>query len=296
MNKSTAFRVLSISLIAVFLFLVTSVQAFGYETSQTIDFSKQHFSCVVQKYNTTDTIDVTKDVEVSRVTETNGGVTRDYSRFVTPYRYNSGYSKLFVFDLYGLSMYTDTDYTFSFPFYENFFTYVDFFVQVYFKSTTDGSVQRFEVVNLQRVYLDDKTNVFTGTLHTPSMSGAYEVNMTVMLSSDGGQSVAAQRFMFGDCTFEIDSPLYGDHYENDTSEIDDLNDKITSVESNLPTMDDVDLGGLLGDADIAKYDNGFIAVNNMFGDLVSAFEIGPVILFCLAIGLCTYLLGRRLSN
>lgn len=259
--------------------------------SVTINFSQQSFSCLASISNA-DNVDITKSVSVRRVTEHG----REYSLFDTPVEY-ARYAKLFTFDLYGLKLKTDTDYQFSFPFFQNYTSPTSVFVQIYFKNTATGTTEHFEVVNVESKSLNYAyDNVFTGTVHTPSISGSYQVNLLVMLSSDGGNSAVSQKFWFGDCSFVLDSPLYGDHYEGDTSDIDDINNQIEAIEGQLPNMDDVDLSGLLDPSQLDAYINGFEAVNASFGRIVDAFELAPIILFSLAIGLCNYLLGRRLSS
>lgn len=290
MRKGVAKVIGVIAIVALLLFSLF-LPVFGFDYLERIDFSKQTFSCVAQPYGDDgdNVVNITKQIDVSRIREKD----MDLTQFKLPMKYSTGYVKTFVFDMSGLTLRTDMDYKFSFTFYQNYLTEQNIIANLYFKdSTGDVFLAELGVLNVPNAY--DPTT-FSGTLHTPSLSGAYEITLQLLISSKGGTSVAPQRFCFSDFVFELDSPLYGDHYENNTDEIDDLNDRIIAIEGMLPSMDDVNFDDLLKDADVARYNNGFIAVNAIFNRVVGALEISPVIVFCLAIGLCTYLLGRRLS-
>lgn len=288
--KGVAKKVISVAFLAALLLFTMMIQTFAYETSCRIDFSKQDFSCFAQPYGDDSSLtDITKQIDVSRIREKD----MDLAQFKIPMRYSTGYSKSFIFNMSGLSLRTDTDYKFNFTFYQNYQTEQNIIANMYFKdSSGEVSLAELGVLDVPNAY---NPTTFSGSLHTPSLAGKYEITLQLLISSKGGTSIAPQRFCFSDFVFDLDSPLYGDHYENDTGAVDDLNNRIESVMDGLPSMDDVDFNDLLNGADLSAYLHGFEAVNLSFGQIINAFEIGPVILFCLAFGLCSYLLGRRMS-
>lgn len=289
--KGVVRKVISVAFLAALLLLTMIVQTFAYETSCRIDFFNQSFTCAVQPYGDdgSNLVDITNQIDVSRIREKD----MDLTQFKLPMKYSTGYVKTFVFDMYGLSLRTDTDYKFNFTFYQNYQTPQNIIANMYFKDSS-GSVSLAELGTLDVPNAYNPTT-FSGSLHTPSLSGTYEITLQLLISSSGGTSIAPQRFCFSDFVFEMDSPLYGDHYENNTDAVDDLNNRIDTVMLQLPSMEDVDFNDLLNGADLSAYLKGFEAVNLSFGQIINAFEIGPVILFCLAFGLCSYLLGRRMS-
>lgn len=289
--KNAVRKVICVAFLAALLLFTMILQTFAYETSCRIDFSKQVFTCAVHPYGDDggNLVNITNQIEVSRIREKD----MDLTQFKLPMKYSTGYVKTFVFDMYGLSLRTDTDYKFNFTFYQNYNTEQNIIANMYFKDSS-GSVSLAELgtLDVPNAY---NPNTFSGTLHTPSLSGTYEITLQLLISSKGGMSIAPQRFCFSDFVFELDSPFYGDHYENNTDAVDDLNNRIDTIMSQLPSMEDVDFNDLLNGADLSAYLKGFEAVNLSFGQIINAFEIGPVILFCLAFGLCSYLLGRRMS-
>ncbi len=288
--KCVVKKVISVAFFATLLLLSMIIPTFAYETSCKIDFSKSNFSCLAQKPTDDNSTVITSEVSVNPSFSYHGRV---FTQYTMPWEYSTVYDKVLVFPLNGFSLYTDTDYKFVMQFFQSYNVDTTVFVQAYFIDA-NGNSTHFELINETGRYYSS-SHEFTGVFHTPSVSGAYTVNLLVMVSSGGGVSTVRQSFYFGDTSFEIDSPLYGDHYENDTSQIDDLNNQIIAIEGALPSMDDVDFDDLLNGADLSAYLKGFEAVNLSFAQIINAFEIGPVILFCLALGLCSYLLGRRMS-
>lgn len=288
--KGVAKKVISVAFLAALLLLTMVIPSFAFETSCTVDFSTQSFHCLAQtvKDDPDTSVDITSDITRTRVTY--DGV--QYTQFTVPVKYTR-YYKLFQLGMNGLSLQTDSDYKFSFKFYQNFNTPQTVIAQLRYVDG-DGNTTFSELGTLNAP--NPATPVeFSGTVHTPSLGGVYQINLLLLVASNGGITTTTHRFCFSDFTFELDSPLYGDHYENNTDAVDDLNNRIDSVMEQLPSIDDVDFNDLLNGADLSGYLHGFEAVNLSFGQVINAFEIGPVILFCLALGLCSYLLGRRMS-
>lgn len=289
MNKSVAKVINVVAVVALLLFSLL-VPAFAYDYTETVDFSTQSFNCLAQpkKDDPDGSVNITGDITRTRITY--DGV--QYTQFTVPVKYTR-YYKLFQLGMNGLSLKTDCDYKFSFKFYQNFNTPQTVIAQLRYVDG-EGNTSFSELGTLNAP--NPATPVeFSGTVHTPTLGGVYQINLILLIGSNGGITTTTHRFCFSDFKFELDSPLYGEHYENDTDEIDDLNDRIIAVEGMLPSMDDVNFDDLLKDVDVARYNNGFIAVNSIFSRVIGSLEIAPVIIFCLAIGLCTYLLGRRLS-
>ena len=288
MKRSTAYRVSLVAMAAVLLF-VTMIPAAASSESFSIDFSKYEFDayCGSEPPYVEDV-----PVAVSRVTY----VERACSKFQFPIQYNS-LRKNLSFLISDFSMISGETYNLTFSFAQTFNVPCSLTSVLAFVNPSDyseyTSLVLFNNGNFQSGYLWVD---FSSQFRTPEISGSYVCILYLFISSVGGTSVAPQSFYLTDFHFSIDSPLYGDHYENDTSEIDDLNGRIEAVEGQLPSMEDVPLDELFGDVSIDDYNNAFVAVNDIFDNVVSVTGIGSVILFCLAIGLCTYLLGRRLRG
>lgn len=291
--RSTAHRILTVFLCVVLLFLfLVPVSA---DSTVIANFSSVQIGIDSFFYISSDSglVDVSSSVTKSDLSRDNW----HFTEFSFPASY-SNQNKYLMLNLAGLTFYSDTDYTVDFAFRQNFNSTMSVVCQVVFLSldgnTSLGMYPFFE----DTVRLSYDTCFLSGRFHSPSISGSYNVYLVIQANINGSSSPidVLQRFAVGDFRFSLDSPLYGDHYENDTSEIDDLNNRIEAVEGELPSMEDVPLDELFGDVSIEDYNNGFVAVNNMFDTVIGVTDFGAVILFCLAIGLCTYLLGRRVRG
>lgn len=288
MKRSTAYRVSLVAMAAVLLF-VTIIPASASSESFSIDFSKYEFDayCGSEPPYVEDV-----PVSVSRVTY----VERACSKFQFPIHYNS-LRKNLSFVISDFSMISGETYNLNFSFAQTFNMDCSLVSVLAFVNPSDYSEYSSLVLfNNGSFRAGSKWVDFSSQFRSPEITGSYVCILYLFISSAGGTSVAPQSFYLTDFQFSIDSPLYGDHYENDTSEIDDLNGRIEAVEGQLPSMEDVPLDELFGDVSIEDYNNGFIAVNNMFDTVIGVTDFGAVILFCLAIGLCTYLLGRRVRG
>ena len=299
MKRSTAYRISLVAMCAVLLF-VAIVPASAASSSFTVDFSGTRLGTDAQFYIVQDDslVDVTSTISKSSLTQNVSGLGNwHFTEFAYPVSYST-YSKYFMISLAGLQFYSDSDYTFETAVFQNFNSQCHVTLSMVYLSLDGQTTYEHITFYDSDVSLSFNPLVLQGTLHTPSISGSYNIYLVYQVNLLGSELPinVMQRYRLGDFRFSLDSPLYGDHYENDTSEIDDLNNRIESVEGQLPSMEDVPLDELFGDVSIEDYNNGFVAVNNMFDTVIGVTDFGAVILFCLAIGLCTYLLGRRVRG
>lgn len=102
-------------------------------------------------------------------------------------------------------------------------------------------------------------------------------------------------FYFTDIKFEINDPLYGDHYsEPDLSEAEEQLSEYDDVMNELPTIDQSQIDDLM-DFDFSGFSNSLSFIRSTFDELTSISQISAVLIFALTIGLATYILGRRLG-
>ncbi len=192
-----------------------------------------------------------------------------------------------------LEIYTNTKYKY------------DFYIKLGNTSGSSGIVGIFifyyvngEHNSSTQLFLNDNvsTNLWTkvsGSFQTPDLSG--NVSCVVMFSFSCSEN-SGRYFYLTDATFTLDDPLLsGTPIE--TPSTDDLDNTLNDYENvmgELPSINGDELDNLLN-FDFDSFTAGMSFVRDMFDRTMSVFGFTSVLSFALAIGLATYLIGRKVG-
>ena len=283
-----------------FTFIVTLVLLFSLNlntfavTNHTVNFYPYDF---IAYYNpssggATNCTDTTKK---SNMTSTINGT----QYHVTQYKFSSLYSLYRKSLISGadLQIYTDTDYKFDF--------YIrcgevsgcnsSVLVTLVFANDSDAGavVTIFEKDNFQ----SNSWLHCTGSFKTPDLSGSVSCAMVVQVAQEpNSNNLCGNIIQLSDMNLVLDDPLLnGTPIE--TPSTDDLDNALNDYEdvmSGLPSVDGEELDRLMN-FDFDSFTAGMSFVRDMFDRTLSVFGFSTVLSFALAIGLATYIIGRRVG-
>lgn len=239
--------------------------------------------------------DCTNNVTCGTAQYTIDGVTMQGTNYI--FSGTSTYDKL-LYTGADLGLYTDTQYTY------------DFYVKVGLRSgyTYNVVVQIYYTVNGELVDTAPATTLYDGdglatnTWHkvegsfkTPDVSGNVACALLVMISTQETDSTS-QMMCLSDMSLVLDDPLLNGTPIG-TPSTDELNGAIEDYENvmnELPSIDGEELDRLLN-FDFDSFTSGMSFVRDMFDRTMSVFGFTSVLSFALAIGLATYLIGRKVG-
>lgn len=122
----------------------------------------------------------------------------------------------------------------------------------------------------------------------------YDSYISIILSQNPTVLVTTY-FYFTDIKFQINDPLYGEHYsEPDLSEAEEHLSEYDDVMNELPTLDQSQIDDLM-DFDFSGFTDSLSFIRTKFEEFTSLSQIGSVLAFSLIIGLSTYIIGRKLG-
>lgn len=279
-----------------FSFVVTLVLLFSLNlnvfasTSNTVCFADSDYVCAYYSATGTD-VTCTSTTSVSTSVYTIEGYSYNASVFRFP-SVSSSLEKSIVSNA-DLDIYTNTKYKY------------DFYVKLGNTSGSTGQINIFIFYYVDGTYNSStslyqaesvSTNSWTevsGSFQTPNLTG----NVTcVVMFAFGAAEKSGLYFYISDAVFTLDDPLLNGT-PIDTPSTDGLNGAIENYEdvmNELPSIDDSDLQSLL-DFDFDSFTAGMSFVRDMFDRTMSIFTFNSVLAFALAIGLATYLIGRKVG-
>lgn len=279
-----------------FSFVLTLVLLFSLNlsafatTSNVVKFSEADNTCLYYLSSGTE-VNCTSTTSIKSSTYDVEGNSYNTSVFQFP-ALSASYQKL-VMSSADLDIYTDTKYKF------------DFYVKLGNTSGSTGyvSIYIFYYVNGEfntstELYLNENlsTNTWSqvsGSFQTPDLTG--NVTCAVLFNFACNED-SGRYFYLTDATFTLDDPLLNGTPIG-TPSTDDLNGAIEDYENvmnELPSIDDSELQSLL-DFDFDSFTAGMSFVRDMFDRTMSVFTFNSVLAFALAIGLATYLIGRKVG-
>lgn len=279
-----------------FTFLVTLVLLFSLNlsvfatTSNVVKFSEAD-NTITYYLSSGSEINCTSTTTVSNSVENVEGYDLNTSSFKFP-SISANLQKVIISNA-DLDIYTNTKYKF------------DFYVKLGNTSGSTGTVGIFifyyvdgEYNSSTQLFLNENvsTNLWTkvsGSFQTPDLTG--NVSCSVMFSFSANED-SGRYFYLTDATFTLDDPLLnGDPIG--TPSTDDLNgtlDEYEDVMSGLPEVDSDKLDELMN-FDFDSFTAGMSFTRDMFERVMSTFGFTSVLTFALAIGLATYVIGRKVG-
>lgn len=280
-------------IVTVLLLVSINLNSFAL-SSLTVDFNKGSYRASI--VTSSGVSDVTRTTARGRVTYK--GVP------CTAFQYNSSYEYNHKILLVGadISFYSDTQYKFSGKFAcQNSFLPDEmlFSLTVYITNSSGESLPLIPLLNdFHCSSTTDNWTTFNGTFRFPDTAGyneSFQLFLIVIFTTYP-TNIPNTLYYLSDVVFEIDDPMYGQHYTPPDNPMNDMNDKIESVDKDLPTIDDVDLSGLMNSFDFSEYNQGFSSFNDVFSKVLTATNMTSVLLFTLTFGLGIYIIGRRLRG
>lgn len=292
-NKKLLFAFL-----CVFLLISFNVNTFAASLHQVCNLDEGSYKAYVRELDSSGNVLSSSDVTSS----TGRGRATVNGRSCTAFRYDKAYKAYQKHLECGVDMalYPGYQYNYSGAFSTNYNlkSQSQFSISVFF-IMTDGT-NDFSVTLYQGSFNNSDGSAaswtdFSGNFIIPNnFSGNLQGALLIMVNALGSDSAwVAHDLYFTDFSFDVDHPLYSsqDPEPDPSNPFDDFD----SSSSDLPDSSDVDLEDLMT-FDFSDFTEGFSAVNKIFDRVTDALAIKPVILFCLTLGLATYIIGRKLSN
>ncbi len=101
-------------------------------------------------------------------------------------------------------------------------------------------------------------------------------------------------FYISDIVFTDNSPFSGNINTPDTSDFNNSLDQLEQFENDLPQIDKEQFNSLFN-FDFSRFTSSMAFIRNMFDRTVEALNFDAVLLFALAIGLATYIIGKKVK-
>lgn len=290
MSKLTEYgKKLLFSFVTLLLLFSLNLNSFA-ATSNTVCFAQSDYLCTYVT-STDSSITCTSTTSVSTGVQNVEGQDLNTSLFRFP-SVSANLTKQIVTNA-DLEIYTNTKYKY------------DFYVKLGNTSGSTGLVGIFifyyvdgEHNSSTQLFFNDNvsTNSWTqvsGSFQTPDLTG--NVTCAVMFSFSTAEN-SGRYFYLTDATFTLDDPLLnGDPIG--TPSTDDLNgtlDEYEDVMSGLPEVDSNKLDELMK-FDFDSFTAGMSFCRDMFERVMATFGFSSVLTFALAIGLATYVIGRKVG-
>lgn len=279
-----------------FSFVVTLVLLFSLNlnvfasTSNTVCFADSDYLCTYYSATGAD-VTCTSTTSVSTSTYVIDSVSYNTSVFKFP-SVSANLEKSIISNA-DLDIYTNTKY--KYDFYVKLgnssgsIGQVNIFIFYYVDGAFNSSTSLYQA---ESVSTNSWTKV-SGSFQTPDLTG--NVTCAVMFSF-GVYEDSGRYFYLTDAVFTLDDPLLNGTPIG-TPSTDDLNGAIEDYENvmnELPSIDGEELDRLLN-FDFDSFTSGMSFVRDMFDRTMSVFGFTSVLSFALAIGLATYLIGRKVG-
>lgn len=197
-----------------------------------------------------------------------------------------------------MDLYTVTEYEYNFQFRlseTDHSAYVN--ITLFIDDSADTGDTIVQLFNSSNVSANDWVTV-SGKFKTPDIVGSAQYVVLVQIGDeDGGGSHLVYSNIIDISDFYINpvGPLYGKPIETpDTEDLENTLDDYENVMNELPSIDGDELDRLLN-FNFSSFTDSMEFVRAMFNHTMSVFGFNSVLAFALAIGLATYILGRKVG-
>lgn len=242
-------------------------------------------------------VDCTSSIKVTTGSGKINGIDLTYSVFTFP-TVSAGLNKLLFLNA-DLNLYTDTNYTYDFYFKSGNNVYSDilncnFYVYYIVNDVlSDESAVLYEAENLQ-------TNVWyqvSGSFKTANLTGNVKCGIMVQMTCYSTANKLSTNFAVSDCKLVLDDPMLSGTPINtpSTDDVNSIYDDYNNIMDSLPQIDGEELDSVLN-FDFRSFTAGMSCVRTLFDRTMSVFGFNAVLTFALAIGLATFIIGRKVGR
>ena len=223
----------------------------------------------------------------------------DNGRLYTSYSFNFSNAASYMSVNTGvqLDMYTVTEYNYDFQFKiisSSHSSTVN--ITLFVDDSADSGDTILQLFNNKNLPGGQWVNI-SGKFKTPDIVGTAQYVILVQIGDNNGTytSLLNNLFSISDISIAPVGPLYGKPIETpDTGDLENSLKDYEDVMSQLPEIDGEELDRLLN-FDFSAFTDGMNFVRDMFNRTMSVFGFNAVLAFALAIGLATYIIGRKVG-
>jgi len=281
-----------------FSFLLTLVLLIAFNvnvfagSSYSADLYNCNHYCTYTKADSS-LVDVSSQVTKTRLKANIDSSQHDYVKFSFPSIF-SVFPKSVTLNP-DLNLYTKTDYKYSY--YVRFGDTADCECTVIaFITFSNGSESQTISISTNDLLTSNTWVKCEGSFTTPDMSGNVNAKLTFVLGQNNDGSVVGNNFYCTFIDFFVDDPLLNGTpiTPADTSGLTAIMGDYDNTIDKLPSIKDYDTDSLF-DANFDSYTSAMNFIKQLFENFIDFSGMGAVLTFALAIGLATYVIGRKVG-